>query len=245
MRTKPIIFNFLFFFFTMVAISLPLQVAFLYEHQVFNLSEWSSIFLKLTPMNWMVLTLCLLNGWLCYQVHPFIKYTIPASILFVGVNNFIVGSYGVDYNFVATWIGTLLYALFSYSFVYAHGLEVVEHPERQWWKIPRRVRKTFPVWLEYKGEKKLLAKTFDISETGAYVSALANNKNLIPKDLEIGEALTILIGTTEGEIELEATLVRKENEAIGKYPVGLGLHFENLSLWKSLKVRRLLHTINA
>ncbi len=245
MKTKPIVFNFLFAFFTLVAISLPLQVAFLYEHEVFRFSEWSSILLKLTPMNWMVFTLCLLNGWLCFRVHPYIKYTIPASILFVGINNFIVGSYGVDYQFVATWIGTLLYTLFSYSFVYAHGLEAIEHPEKQWWKIPKRVRKSFPVWLEYKGEKKLLAKTFDISESGAYVSTLANNKNLIPKDLGVGESLTILIGTNDGEIELDATLVRKEEEALGKYPAGLGLHFDNLSFWKSLQVKKLLNTLNA
>ena len=241
MKTKPIIFNFLFVFFTFIAVSLPLQVAFLYEHSLTSFSEWASIAMKLSPLNWMVLTLCLINGYLCYQTNPFIKYTIPASILLVGVNNFVVGAWGVDYHFVLTWVATLVYTLFSYSFVYAHGLEAIEHPEKQWWKIPTRYQRSFPVWVEWQGKRKLLAKTFDISKSGAYIAALANSKNLLPSDLKIGEHIKVLIGTDSGELELQATLVRKEKESLGHYPAGLAVHFNNLSFAQSQKLRRLLH----
>lgn len=240
MKHKPIIFNILFLFFTAISFSLPLQVAALYEHKLTSLYEWQSILMKLTPLNWAVMTMTLANGIFCYKALPVIKYTIPASILIVAINNFFVGSWGVDFSFLTTWIATVTYAVLSYSYAYTQGLEAIDHPEKQWWKIPTRFRQTYPVWMEWQGQKKLLAKTFDISKTGAFVSGIADHSKFLPQDINLGEGLKLLIGTKEGEIALQATVVRKESSPIGNYPAGLGLRFTGVGIKESLKLRKLL-----
>lgn len=241
MKTKPIIFNILGLFFSAIAFSLPLQVAALYEHQLTSFYEWQSILMKLTPLNWTVMAITLVNGLLCFKAMPLIKYTIPLSILLVAINNFFVGAWGVDFSFLTTWIATVTYAVLSYSYAYTQGLEAIDHPEKQWWKIPQRFQRTLPVWLEWNGQRKLLAKTFDISKTGTYISALAGNNKFIPQDLKLGENLKVLIGTREGDIELQATIVRKEDQALGHYPAGLGLRFNSVGIKETLQLKRLLN----
>ena len=86
MRTKPIIFNILWLFFLATAISLPLQVLFLYEHDFMSFYEWKSVFMKLTPLNWLVMITTVVNGILCFNASTYIKYTIPASIFLVAIN---------------------------------------------------------------------------------------------------------------------------------------------------------------
>jgi len=240
MRTKPIIFNILWLFFLATAISLPLQVLFLYEHDFMSFYEWKSVFMKLTPLNWLVMITTIVNGILCFKASTYIKYTIPASIFFVAINNFFVGAWGVDFNLLLTWSATLFYGIISYSYVYAHGLEAIENPERQWWKIPQRTQKSYPVWIEWQGKRKLLAKTFDISKTGAFISTISQSSKLIPAEVKIGESVRLILGTSEGDLSLGATIVRKEEQARGNYPVGLGVHFNGVGLTESIRLRRAL-----
>jgi hypothetical protein len=240
MKEKPIIFNFLWLFFTAIAISLPLQVAFLYEHDLTLLSEWQSVLMKLTPLNWIVALATLVNAALCFTANPYIRYSIPASIVLVGINNFFVGSWGTDFSLLLTWIGTLAYAVMSYSYIYAHGLEAIENPQKQWWKIPKRMKRSYPVWIEWNGQRKLLAKTFDISKTGAFVSSMTQSPSLFPDDLDIGEKVKVLIGTNQGELKIPATVIRREKIARGLYPSGLGLSFDQMALSQNFLLRRVL-----
>ena len=244
MKNKPIIFNILFLFFTAISFSLPLQVAALYEHKLSSWYEWQAIFMKLTPLNWAVMALTFLNGLFCYKAMPAIKYTIPASILLVAINNFFVGSWGVDFSFLTTWIATVTYAVLSYSYAYTQGLEAIDHPEKQWWKIPTRFRQTYPVWMEWQGQKRLLAKTFDISKSGAFISGIADHSKFLPHDINLGEGIRLLIGTKEGEIALQATVVRKENQSHGIYPAGLGVRFTGVGLKETIKLKKLLNVDN-
>ena len=240
MKEKPIIFNFLWVFFAAIAISLPLQVAHLYEHDLASFTEWQSILMKLTPLNWLVAFATLCNAYLCFKASPHIRYTIPTSIILVGINNFFVGSWGTDFSLLLTWIATLAYAIMSYSYIYAHGLEAIENPHKQWWKIPKRMKRSYPVWIEWNGERKLLAKTFDISKTGAFISSLTQNPNLFPDDLAIGEKVRVLIGTNQGELKIPATIIRKERMARGLYPSGLGVSFDQMAISQNFLLRRVL-----
>jgi len=240
MKEKPVIFNILWLFFITIAISLPLQVAVLYEHDFWSFSEWQSVFMKLTPLNWIVATATLVNAAFCFSANPLIRYTIPASIILVGINNFFVGSWGTDFSLLLTWIGTLAYAIMSYSYIYAHGLEAIENPQKQWWKIPKRLKRSYPVWIEWNGERKLLAKTVDISKTGAFISSLTQNPNLFPDELGIGEKVRVLIGTNQGELRIPATIVRKEKLARGLYPCGLGVSFDQMAMSQNFLLKRIL-----
>lgn len=243
MRTKPILFNFLFVFFLAVSLSFPFQIGLLYEHDMTSWYDWQSIFLKITPLNWLVIAATMVNAYLCFQANPLIKVALPVSIFIVAINNFLVGAWGTDYSLASTWTATLLYTGSGYSLVYGFGLEALEHPEKHWWKIPKRFKKSYPLWIEYGEGKRYLAKTFDLSKTGAFISTLGNDENLpqeIRESLKIGDPLRIIMATKEGELRMNATLVRKEKRALGHYPAGLGINFSAMSIRNSLMLSKLM-----
>ncbi|MCR9205661.1 MAG: hypothetical protein NXH75_13845 [Halobacteriovoraceae bacterium] len=237
MRNKPILFHFLFFFFLGICLSLPFQIAYLYEHDLTRWYDWQSLFMKITPLNWMVMFATGLNAYLSFKAHSAIKWTVPISIFIVATNNFFVGSWGTDFSIQATWLATIGYAMLGYVMVYGFGLDALNHPENHWWKIPPRHQKSMPVWIEWQGNKKLL-KTFDLSKTGAFLSALS--KEQFPKDISIGDSLNIVIGTSHGDLRMSATLVRKEQESRGNYPAGLGINFQSLSLKDNLLLHKII-----
>jgi len=102
------------------------------------------------------------------------------------------------------------------------------------------MKRSYPVWIEWNGERKLLAKTFDISKTGAFISSLTQNPNLFPDDLAIGEKVRVLIGTNQGELKIPATIIRKERMARGLYPSGLGVSFDQMAISQNFLLRRVL-----
>lgn len=238
MKDKPILFHFLFIFFIGVCLSLPMQIAYLYDHDLTKLMDWQSLFMKITPLNWLVMAITAFNAYLSYKAHQAIKVTVPMSIFIVAVNNFFVGSWGTDFSLFATWGATIGYALLGYVMVYGYGLDAIDHPEKHWWKIPTRYQKAMPVWIEWNGNKKLLAKTFDLSKTGAFLSVLGQEQ--FPKELTIGDSLNIIIGTKHGDLRMAATLVRKENRPRGHYPAGLGINFRNLNIKENFLLNKIM-----
>ena len=68
MKEKPILFSLLALFFIGVAISIPLQIAFLYEHNLTSQQDWSAILIKITPLNWFVILICTINAFLAICV---------------------------------------------------------------------------------------------------------------------------------------------------------------------------------
>lgn len=245
MKSKPMIFNILGLFFLGVALSLPLQVGFLYENDLTTMKDWHSIIIKLTPLNYLIMGLCLVNSYFAFTVKPFLKYTVLISVILVSLNNYIVGSWGMDFAPLTTWFATLFFAAISYSFSFFHGSEAIDHPDQQWWKVAPRYNKTFPVWIEWNGKKKVLTTTHDISKTGAFVSTINDHTQALVHDLPIGEKVRLSIGTNNGELRLEGVVVRKEAKNRGQYPQGLGIKFNPMNPLHNLRLRGILTNIGA
>ena len=227
MRDKPIIFKLLPWYFLAVAVAFPIQIMFLYGH---GFSETDMIWNKLTPFNQTVMILCFLNGLLTFQVSQLIKFTIPATTGIVGVNNYIVGLWEVDYSRNLTLLATMAFGIISYSYIFAGGLKAIENPTKHWWKIPTRIKNKFPVTLEIKGLKEqFIGKTFDISRTGTFISGLKEEEfKLLPDIFKHSDEVTIHIGIgKKRKISLKGEIVRKEKGPKGNYPPGLGIKFKN------------------
>ena len=135
MKQRPIsltIFSLLLFG---IALSVPLQIIWLYGH---TLNEWSLILSKLTWLNIVIIGLSLSNAYLAWIGDPWLKFSVPVLLGLVTLNNFIVGNYGVDYSAAQTTLATLGFFGVHASLLFTQAHMVIGHPELRWWLIPER-----------------------------------------------------------------------------------------------------------
>lgn len=228
MKDKPIIFKLLPIFCIGISIGIPLQVMYLYQH---NLFEWKMILNKITYLNWAVIFIFIANAIASYRVSDSLKYLLPLSAIIVAINNWGVGRLGFDYTLSETLAASLIYSSITLMLIFAKGIDILQKPQLHWWKIPKRFSLSFPIWIQINDRKSFLAKTFDVSETGAFISAIGEKDNA--RDFIPGDKLYVRIGIAHHfEFCTEAEVVRQTKETKGHYPEGLGIRFKKLNLWK-------------
>lgn len=240
MKDKPTLFPLLSLFFIGVSVSIPLQIAYLYEHSLFSLSAWSSILIKITPLNYAVMIVCLINSILAYRVSKALKYFIPLGVILTALNNFVVSLWGTDYSHYQASAATLGYITVSYSYIFSKAYDALKNPKVQWWKIPTRYKQNLPVWIESRGKRQVLTTTFDISETGTFLCAMNPYSNGLMNELHIGEHINLYINTHKGDLKVQGTVVRKEFQPRGNYPQGMGIKFSSLGIFGNLQLKGLL-----
>jgi len=239
-KEKPILFPLLALFFIGVAVSIPVQIALLYEHDLSSLQDWSAILIKITPLNWFVMLVCAINAFLAFRVSQALKYFIPLGVVATAMNNFVVALWGTDYSHLQASSATLGYIFVSYSYIFSSSYEALKNPKIQWWKIPPRYKQNLPVWIESRGKRKVLTTTFDISQSGTFLAAMNQYTNNLMNDLHVGEHINLYISTEKGDLKLRGTVVRKEYQSHGSYPQGMGVKFSPLGILDTLHLRGLL-----
>ncbi len=240
MKEKPIIFPLLALFFLGVTVSIPLQIALLYEHDLFSLAHWSSIMMKVTPLNYAVMAIGLINAVLSFRVSPALKFFIPIGVFLTATNNLFVSLWGTDYSHLQASAATFGYLFVSYSYIFTKAQLALKDPKVQWWKIPTRYKQNFPVWIESRGKRKVLTTTYDISQTGTFLSAMNHYTNNLMNELHIGEHINLYISTHRGDLKVQGTVVRKEFHSRGNYPQGMGIQFSSLGLLDHFQLKGLL-----
>lgn len=240
MKEKPLFFTLIALFFFGVALCLPLQIAFLYDHDLFTLSDWSSLWMKVTPLNLVVIAICLINAYLSLYASKALKFTLPIGIVIIAINNFFVSLWGNDYSFSQATSATVAFSLLSYSYIFTSAYDALKNPKLQWWKIPKRYKQNLPVRIEAMNHKKVLTSTFDISKTGTFLSSMTPYTKNLMNDLHIGEHINLYISTEKGDIQVQGRVVRKEFKARGDYPQGMGIEFSHLDLMKTFQIKSLL-----
>lgn len=236
MKSRPISLTFLSIFLLGVALCLPLQVMWLYQH---SLSEWSMILHKLTELNIIVIGVCLMNSYLAWLGDPWLKFTVPLQLALVTLNNVFVGNMGTDFSMLQTTIATIGFAGLHAVLLFTQANMVIGHPELRWWLIPQRRKMVLPVNIKNSHGVSLL-RSHDISKTGMFVTPLSGVDSPLWK-FAPGTVVDLTISSgLEGEINLKAQVVRNCYDSKGNYPKGVGLHFENISLWERLKLQRLM-----
>ncbi len=233
MKIKPLIFNIYAFVFIAIAVSIPLQVMFLYGH---SLTDFSAMWSKLTVFNLLVMSSCFLNAYFSFTAQDEIKWSFPLSIGFVCLNNSIVLVYGNDFEAATVILSTFAYILMTTYFILSHETNVINSPAAQWWKTALRYKAPLPTKVSSTDIPINLGETYDISRTGAFISYSTPGQ----KDIfNCGEAFTFNIGD---DLELKAKVVRK-SMAVGRYPEGMGVQFIELGVGERIQLEKLLNSL--
>tara|TARA_R110002072_G_scaffold64203_3_gene159475 strand:- start:86066 stop:86710 length:645 start_codon:yes stop_codon:yes gene_type:complete len=196
------------------------------------------ILLKVTPLNWVVIVSCLISAFVTWEAAPEFKLFLPVSIASVALNNYVVASWGLDFT-----AGTALLAFICFLFTVSILLtgkswEALTNPQIQWWKIPLRVRKSIPVFIEISENNNIMVRTFDISLTGAFLKAIP--QDILEERISKGQSLKVHIGLGDDQITIEGIIARKAITENGHYPVGIGVQFLGNQLSNFISLRKIL-----
>jgi hypothetical protein len=228
MKTRPRGLNVISILFFGIAIGLPLQVAWMFEHAPWEIVPIGA---KLTPLNWAILTLSALSGFLALRASRALLVSLPVLVLLVVYNNWLVGAFGMNYAFATTLFSSGLF-LFVLGISFTRStLNSILEPKLRWWMTPTRLQTRLPVFVwNREGIQQFETETFDISETGAFIVSR----------LEIGTKVDVLLPLQNcTAVQCQAEVVRA-SEPRGKYPAGVGVRFLNLSWSDQRKLRTLL-----
>lgn len=234
MREKPLIFNLYAIIFGVIVVAMPLQITYLYGHQ---LNELGAILNKLTLFNYLVMAIALANIYLCAKASEHLKWSLPLSAAIVCINNSVVMIYGNDFESYNIIISTLVYFSLVALFYIASETKIIDTPEKQWWRIPTRQNVREKVLISNNTFDIDLGETFDLSVSGAFICNSADSFEL---NLRSGDIIDIVIGE-EDQIHVKAKIVRKAKPR-GHYPSGIGIQFVDMSLLDNIKLRHKLYT---
>lgn len=223
MMVKPKIVYWMSLVLFLTVIAMPVQVALLYQH---SLSELSSIFQKISFLNLLSMTMLGVSALLLLQVSPYLKIFAPLTILTIAWNNYLVGSYGQDFQMSQTLLGTGLITGVFMPLFRKDLRQILSEPQRRWWLRSPRYQKSIDVILNPYVGQTLQAHTFDLSETGAFIPFEGKSFNDIPK---VGERLKLSLHFDSlRKIKCEAVVVRVV-EPRGAYPQGIGIRFTEMN----------------
>lgn len=222
MMAKPRIIYWMCLCLVAVVFAVPLQAAIIYQHSFLEIAE---IFYKLSYPNWVMMGSILLTIYFLYHVSPFLKIFAPLTILTIAWNNYLVGEYGQDFPLYQTLAGTALCSMIFAPLFKKEIRQLLNDPRRRWWNRAKRLNKSVDVTLNPYVGQTLMAHTFDLSESGAFIPFENVPWSEIPK---VGERLKVSLQiNTLRKIKGEAIVVRAV-EARGSYPQGIGIRFIEL-----------------
>src|SRR5262245_4188006 len=142
MKFRPKSLVLLSFILVCVGISIPLQVAMIYEH---TWSEWTSVWDKLTYLNIAVMTLCFVNAFFLFQGS---RHAIPTTAVLIPVtliNNYWAGLVATDYSIEMTMIGSVVFVLAHGLMLVPNGRAVLQNPSNRWWRTAHRRKVEIPM----------------------------------------------------------------------------------------------------
>ena len=207
----------------LVAGSFALQAALLFQH---SFSELGSILQKISILNFVCICMMLTTSYMLFNLSPYLKIMSPLTIACLAWNNYLVGSYGQDFSMAQAMLGTGLFAGLFVPLFRKDIRLILSDPHRRWWRRANRFNKNIDVILNPYVGKTLLAQTFDLSESGAFIPFENKSWNEIPK---VGERIKISMHIdTIRKIKCEAVVARIV-EPGGNYPKGIGIRFTEMN----------------
>lgn len=233
MNRKPTLFNILALGLVAVAISFPLQIAWIYGHDILHPDHLRAIWHKLTINNLMTMAILGVTAWKVWHVKSGLVPWIAASCSVVAVNNVIVAAYANDWTSIQTTSATIVFAVAICAFVFTRAYELTLAPQLHWWRPAKRHRVDAPVVIEFLGHHRFQAQLFDISTSGIFVTGI--HQQLLASLAPVNEEMAVKIPYKNTFHAFKVKLVRK-TERRGHYPGGWGLSFTGLDFWQRMKL---------
>ncbi len=229
MKTRPFYIKLASAALFMIAISLPIQIGWLYHHSFFQID---AIFEKLTILNYIVIFLCLSSSWLIFQGDKLAQLVLPITLMFIVINNWLVADWGYDFSLLETSFASLAFALFTAGLYLPAPTAYFSTQHLQHWRGARRIRGRVPVCLKLNSKKEVLACTFDISKSGAFIAldSASESYEEWTQLLKVGLEITVQMNLeTPYQVSCHGKIVRKSSEETGHYPMGVGVQFKKMN----------------
>ncbi|MCO4752878.1 MAG: PilZ domain-containing protein [Bacteriovoracaceae bacterium] len=220
MKTKPLFFTVMPAIFLMLALALPVQIALIYQINIFDLT---GIFSKLTPLN-----ICLMGmfAWVSFATFKYDKslfVLLPFVNLAVFVNNYVVGSFGEDFSIFETTVGSTAFLALSVSFYSKSIYRVFNEQNYRWWLSVPRKKLSVPLTI-HTSANTIKTKSFDVSETGIF--AITDNEFGLFKTAK-NQEIELSIHLNDKILQCKGKIVRKSLQK-GAYPEGVGIQFSQV-----------------
>lgn len=165
MKTKPIYLNSVALFLTLVAISLPIQILFIFDY---SLKDWIETFQHLTLFNWLIMISSLMTAFFLQRGHRYAIAFSTVSLCVVFSNNLIVGVFGSDFTVSQSLLGAVFFSLPLIPVYFNPLRETLMNSKQQWWRTAPRYSKKLDVHIwSFNGNGAVNAKTINVSRTGA------------------------------------------------------------------------------
>lgn len=230
MRTRPRELTLLGVLLLLVAISMPLQILFVFGGSPF---DFSSIAAKLAPLNWAVIFLSSVLAYLVFRASPLLLGVVPFFLGAVAWNNWLVASLGGEGEGLFPLLSTAGAFLMMGLLAFPNPRRVLANPRLRWWLTPprRRVELEARVCPTLGGE--LIARTFDLSEGGAFIalrdSFWASLREGSGRNLSVGTYCSVRLSLNQvSAFSCMAQVVRR-GEPAGAYPEGIGIRFISMT----------------
>lgn len=227
-----------------IALSLPMQAALITGRGVLHVFEG---FLMLTPLNILLLSLCLLTATLSYNASPMLRVLIPLLLVTEATNNYLIMKSGIGFNSSQVSWATAAFALLHVPLMFGTRKEALLNPGVRWWLVPGRRLINVPINIKTLQGFRFTTRSFDISNNGIFIKidpeVYCHGQTSFLKSMFSGGRLHLKI--TAGrfkEIQCEAQVVRCQEKNQGQYPAGLGIRFIDLSTKAKSEITRLLNS---
>jgi hypothetical protein len=230
MTRRPNEFLILSIFAFLIPVGLPLQTAFIYGPDLLHPMVFLS---RLAPLNWVVVVLASLNGFLLLRASQALKFSVPLFLVAVLWNNWLVAEMGLNSPGWAAFLA-------SFGSVFAHLLllrleprTLLASPDLRWWLTPKR--KPLSVIVEVRpvlgGE--LQSTALNISAGGALISVGTADREMmraVPiKNLDVGVHCAVRLALDQlNVIQCQAQIVRQSPVGRGEYPQSFAVKFLGL-----------------
>lgn len=223
MKQRPLLFDLLGACFILMAMALPMQIAWTYGYSLMDLPY---ILPKLTLSNWLLITLYLTNAALSFMVNQFLVMTLPTSLIATVINNWLVAKYGQQYSMSQVLLGTFFVVSVIAAYYHPKIYQCLTNPNFRWWRSHPRIKASYPLEVKVlRDNLNYCTMSYDISQGGMFIQDAPFHLGQRPK---IGDQVQITIKTEHGEVECNAVVVRT-GQGKGEYPSGVGVAFTQKS----------------
>lgn len=231
MKEKPKKAVYLAALFFVIAAAMPVQIMMLFGHSVFDVSP---ILHKLTPMNWVVILLALVNGIAVFHLDRWTLVTGPLFALAVIWNNILVESVGGHFiTGVPTMASLALLGLFYHVFD-QKVLTLLYKPSLRWWRAAERHKVGLTVSVRPVSGGDLESRSVDLSTSGVFVGFHHSKWDLegerLGQFIQSGARCSLRLKLNQTQsIHCTGEIVRVSSRPQGDYPSGFAIRFTHIA----------------
>jgi hypothetical protein len=207
-----------------LALAAPIHIM-IVDH--LGLQDIQVVFSRFSLFNWLVFILASVGAILVLEASHWMRILLPALTVVVIGHHFIHWQQN-DASLMSMSLATVGFLALNVPLLHPNILSLMSYPERRWWREAPRKIVQMPIFLGGCLKGNVRSTTYEISESGAFVTYPPGPEPTFQVDEVVSVCLTI--GVLK-QIRCVGRVVRIA-DATGRYPRGLAVEFSSLD-WES------------